>query len=303
MRCFPGYIGRSILVLLLFLSGISSAAEPGETDRDGDKNMLRIPSGTFMMGSPDNTLFHAYPDEEKPRHSVYTDAFVIDKYEVTNSEFSEFLNAVSASDVYKNFEKKRHAWVSIRSETDQEKQKEWWPTEIVFEEGMYKASKGFEQYPVVSVSWYAAHAYCRSKGKRLPTEAEWEKAARGGLSEKDYPWGDEIPTDGVIFKRAWENNFFPYPASPVGNYYPNGYGIYDMAGNASEWCSDWYLSDYYNHSPKKNPPGPETGTSKVVRGGSWSSYASSVRVAFRNYSRPSILSSGIGFRCVKDAKE
>ena len=254
--------------------------------------MVLIPAGDFYMGSPANG---GYPLSETPRHKVYLNAFLIDKYEVTNRMFAEFLNAAKDAP---EFEKKRKGWVVIRNDIDPEGKVEWWPAEIIFENNVYRAVRGFEQYPVISVSWHAAEAFCSSRGGRLPTEAEWEKAARGGLPDKDYPWGNEIPTVGIIFNRAWLNNFLPAPVEEIGNYYPNDYGIYDMIGNVSEWCADWYDQDYYSKSPKDNPPGPASGFSKVVRGGSWASKNPFLRVAFRNRGIPASQNSGIGFRCV-----
>ncbi|MBI5640940.1 MAG: formylglycine-generating enzyme family protein [Nitrospirae bacterium] len=249
------------------------------------------------MGSPDTEL---YPYEERPRHKVYIDAFFMDKYEVTNEQFALFLTAVKVPD---NFEEQRQNWVVIRNDLENEEKKDWWPTEIVFGDNKYSAANGFEKYPVISVSWFAADAFCKWAGKRLPTEAEWEKAARGGLLDMDYPWGNEIPTAGIIFKKSWANNLFPAPSEQVGNYHPNGYGLFDISGNVAEWCSDWFHTDYYKKSPASNPKGPENGVNKVSRGGSWASTAPSLRVAFRNYSSPDRMNSGVGFRCVKDAPQ
>jgi len=274
--------------LTCWAEGAAQNAEPSE--------MALVPSGSFLMGSPDGSRYAAV---EKPQHSVYLEAFLIDKNEVTNRMFAEFLNAVKSQD---GFDATRRSWIVIREDLAPDDKRELWPAEIVPEKGRFLASKGFEQFPVISVSWHAAEAYCKWAGKRLPTEAEWEKAARGGLTEKDYPWGNELPTEGIIFKRVWTNNFFPAPVEVIRNYFPNGYGIFDMAGNAAEWCSDWYDPNYYRQSPEKNPTGPSTGRSKVLRGGSWAGNADSVRVANRNFSLPNRLNSGVGFRCAKDNK-
>ncbi|MDA8241057.1 MAG: formylglycine-generating enzyme family protein [Nitrospiraceae bacterium] len=293
-----------LLSLLLFavasFANVPAAAGAG---RNRPAGMVLIPAGSFLMGSPriENKPLEAYPKGETPRHEVYLDAFLIDKYEVTNKEFAEFLDAEKHS---AGFEEKREKWVVIRNDLEKQEKADWWPTEIERDGGSYRPVPGFERYPVLSVSWYAADAYCRWAGKRLPTEAEWEKAARGGPAKKDYPWGNEIPTGGVIFKRSWQNNAYPAPVGKVGNYYPNGYGLYDMAGNVSEWCSDWYDRDYYRRSsPSKDPRGPETGLQKVIRGGSWANTAPFLRVAYRNSSSPGSLQSGVGFRCVKGASE
>ena len=251
------------------------------------------------MGSPSakNGPVDVYPKEETPQHKVYLDAFLMDAFEVTNEQFAAFLNAVKTAD---GFEGKREGWVVIRNDLEKPEKQNWWPTEIVVEDGIYKAMNGFGKYPVIGVSWYGADAYCRWAGKRLPTEAEWEKAARGGLVGKDYVWGDELPTQGVVFKMGWNNSALPAPTREAGGYYPNGYGLYDMAGNASEWCADWFGRDYYSHSPEKAPKGPVSGASRVIRGGSWASDSAALRVAFRNYASPGSLLSGVGFRCSKE---
>lgn len=254
------------------------------------ERMVLIPEGSFVMGSPEKSPF---PDDEKPSHRVYVDDFYMDTHEVTNEEFAIFLNSVRPQ------EEERKKWIVLRSDLRTEERKDWWPAEIVYENGVYKPVRGFERHPVNSVSWYAADAYCRWLGKRLPTEAEWEKAARGGLKEKLYPWGDAYPTAGIVYNRAWRDNALPVPTEPVGNYHPNGYGLWDMAGNVAEWVNDWYDPEYYKKSPKKNPQGPASGTMKVIRGGSWASNANSIRAGARSFAHPENLPSGVGFRCVK----
>lgn len=252
--------------------------------------MVLIPEGPFIMGSPERS---SYPEDEKPSHRVYLDEFYMDMYEVTNQEFANFLNTVAPD------EETRKKWIVLRSDLKTEERKDWWPAEIVFENNRYRPVKGFERHPVNSVSWFAADAYCRWAGKRLPTEAEWEKAARGGLKGKLYPWGDAYPTQGIVFNRPWRDNAFPVPTMPVGNYHPNNYGLWDMAGNVAEWVADWYDPDYYRISPRKNPKGPEEGTEKVIRGGSWAGVADSLRVSARGHATPDSMPSGVGFRCAR----
>lgn len=294
-------------MIMLFLSfswqSISrvQAGTDADPDVSGPSDVALVPAGSFLMGSPiiENRPLEGYPGAETPRHKVFLDSFYIDKFEVTNGQFAAFLNSLKDE---KGFDEKRPKWVVIRDDLDTPGKKDWWPTEIALEDGVYKALPGFERYPVISVSWYAADAYCRWAGGRLPTEAEWEKAARGGIAEADYPWGDELPTSGIVFKQKWRSNAYPAPTQEVDSYYPNGYGLYHTAGNASEWCADWYAPDYYGKSPGKDPNGPDTGRTKVIRGGSWASVAANLRVAYRSFSTPDGLNSGVGFRCAKDAE-
>lgn len=165
--------------------------------------------------------------------------------------------------------------------------------------GTYRAKAGYEDHPVIEVSWYGAATYAEFYGKFLPTEAEWEKAARGGLAGKRYPWGDSIGHDeanyccGTGATDKWDRT------SPVGSFPPNGYGLYDMGGNVQEWCQDWYEWDYYSRSPRENPTGPTSGTYRVFRGGSWDIIVwHDLRVACRFSGGPGLADYDLGFRCV-----
>ncbi len=292
-RIFSTGLACIASVLLAASVSLTQAADVKPEGAAPAADMALIPGGDFTMGSAGSK---DTPPNETPRHAVNVSPFYIDRYEVTNGSFAAFLNAVKKDD----FEKKRKTWVINRNDLNDDPSTVWWPTEITLEKGAYRAVPGSEKYPVLSVSWYAADAYCRWAGKRLPTEAEWEKAARGGLDNKDYPWGDRLPTAGIIFSRLWMNNFYPAPTEVTAGSYPNGFGLYDMAGNVAEWCSDWYDPDYYGRSPRNNPKGPERGTQKVVRGGSWASDAKSVRAGFRSFSLPEAMNTGVGFRCAED---
>ena len=251
----------------------SKALEPGllvEIEELQDFVAL-IPAGEFRMGSN-----HGGADE-KPVHSVYVDAFYIDRYEVTNVQYAKFLNEFG-----KNTDGAGHKLLKISSPYCQI----WKAGEV------YRPRSGYEEHPVVEVSWYGANAYAEFYGKWLPTEAEWEKAARGGLAGKKYPWGDSISHDNANYngtgrKDKWTNT------SPVGSFSPNGYGLYDMSGNVWEWCSDWYSSDYYAQSTRRNPSGPGTGRRRVIRGGSWSDDV--LRCAYRATSDLELVN--LGFRC------
>jgi len=220
--------------------------------------MILIPAGEFQMGYNDGL------DDEKPVHTVYLHAFYIDKYEVTNAQYKKFMDATGHRTPY------------------------YW------DDTNYNAPN----HPVVGVDWNDASAYCSWAGKRLPTEAEWEKSARGGLVGKKYPWGDTLTHDDANYygtggKDKWDGT------SPVGSFAPNGYGLYDMAGNVWEWCADWFDSNYYASSPKSNPTGPSSGSSRVLRGGSWHYYyVFHLRVAARSYFAPSSYYFFVGFRCV-----
>jgi formylglycine-generating enzyme required for sulfatase activity len=262
--------------------------------KDGAEMSL-VPRGDFTMGTSEEDLAVTSPE-----HTVYLDSFYIDRHEVTNGQFASFLNAARPSEDKFG---KRWQWVVLRSDLEFDERAGWWPTEILYENGGYVAFEGYEGLPVISVSWEAASAYCAWAGKRLPTEAEWEKAARGGLKRKVFPWGNELPTVGMVYGRRWNDNQVPAPVGYVGNYYPNGYGLFDMAGNVWEWCSDWYGADYYKKSPRENPKGPDKGDAKVSRGGSWYNSAFSLRVALRNFTPPDALNDAFGFRCAMDASD
>jgi formylglycine-generating enzyme required for sulfatase activity len=240
------------------------------------KEMMLIPAGEFVMGSPDGVG----NDDEHPQHRVYLDAFLMGRFEVTNNQYVEFLNAIGRNEDDEGNELVNIDTAAIRSKED-----------------VYSVVKGWEDKPVVGVSWHGAKAYAEWEGGRLPTEAEWEKAARGENS-LEWPWGDSWET-GMC--NTWESDL-QGPAA-VGSY-PMGaspYGVEDLIGNVYEWLADWYQDDYYAVSPSRNPKGPETGVFRVLRGGSWAELEDKSRVTARFGQRPiEGGDSDFGFRIVKD---
>ena len=250
--------------------------------KDGAK-MVLISAGDFQMGSEDREALR----DEQPVHTVYVDAFYINTYEVTNAQFKAFVDA-NPQWQKNRIPKKYHGGDYLQ---------DW-------RGNSYPSGKG--NHPVVYVSWYAAMAYAQWVGKRLPTEAEWEKAARGGLVGKKYPWGNAIPTSQANYNRDVGNT------TPVGIYAPNGYGLYDMAGNAWEWCLDAYDGHFYARSQRRNPLAGEMSLRevsvnyknvknlRVLRGGSWNDVAQDSRVAARYGGSPASTYSRLGFRCARD---
>ena len=242
--------------------------------------MVLIPAGEFLMGSPE--IIEGYEDEY-PRHKVFLDAYYIDKYEVTNEQFAKFLNEWG-KDTDENKKKmfNEHGW-GIKKVGSR------------FDIG----TKGYENYPVVNVTWYGANQYAKWAGKRLPTEAEWEKACRAG-SDTKYSFGDDA---NGLFENAWFKDNSGKKTHPVGTRQPNTWGIYDMYGNVWEWCSDWYDANYYKNSIFKNPQGPSSGSARVVRGGSWGYVAVNCRSADRSGGVPGGGWFDGGFRCAASPKK
>ena len=228
--------------------------------------MVLIDSGSFLMGRTKDTaddktnMRPMILRDDRPVHKVDLDAFYIDKFEVTQGRYAEFVKATGHKPPY-----------------------HW-------QDG--KIPQDSAQYPVYNVSWDDASAYCKWAGKRLPTEAEWEKAARGKLAGKDFPNGDTIAATDARYNT-------PYGPGDVGKSPANGYGLFDMAGSAAEWCSDWFERDYYEKGPSKNPQGPATGKYKIVRGGGWPDGPRRLTVFFRNWVRPNQQTPNIGFRCAQ----
>ncbi len=226
--------------------------------------LVLVPEGPFRMGSSSSDGM-AYPDE-MPQHAVTMDAFWIDQTEVSNGQYALCVKAKACKP-------------PIRY------------TSNIHDH--YYNNTPFDDYPVIYVSWTSAEAYCRWAGRRLPTEAEWEKAARG-TDGRIYPWGNSMPDESLLnfnnlLKDVTKDASYPSGASP--------YGALDMAGNVWEWVADWYGMNYYSESPAANPTGPASGTQRVLRGGSWHYDAAGVRTAYRFQKEPTFASYEIGFRC------
>ena len=225
--------------------------------------MAEIPAGEFWMGV-DGTIGL---EDERPRHRIWLDAYEMDRHEVTTRQYAAFLAAMG-------------------------REKPWqWETVKIAEHG---------DRPVIGVSWEDAEAFCRWSGKRLPTEAEWEKAARG-TDGRAYPWGNQAPTPDLANFGLGVRFSYGQALTPVGRYEQgqSPYGLADMAGNVWEWVSDWYEGGYYEKSPTRNPQGPESGQLKVLRGGSWSELPKYLLTYGRFKLDPSTRNSYVGFRCAR----
>ena len=262
-----------ILGNILLLFGCMSTVN-GESR----KNMIFIPEGSFTMGfETDNNKEWGDMDEE-PVHRVTLSSYWIDKYEVTSSNFSTFLN--------KN-KNEAHRFIEIAPAVT-----------IELKNNIYRPRKGLENYPVNRVSWFGADAYCRWKEKRLPTEAEWEKAARG-TDKRIFPWGNEFPDNSrVTYRRKFNEQGFqvmePVDGMKLG---VSPYGLHHMAGNVWEWVSDWFDAAVYQDEKREDPQGPDSGTSKVLRGGNWYYKAYYMRTTYRFNEKPEIFKVWQGFRC------
>ena len=263
--------------------------------------LVTIPGGTFDMGDS----FGEGNSNELPVHPVTLSSFKMSKHDITNAQYAEFLNSVYPEQI-------KVVGGVIYAVSDTSNSEPYFGTRaasfyshIDFSGGvftvLFKGGRDMSDDPVVDISWYGANAFCDYYGYSLPTEAQWEYAARGGLSGNRFPWGNTITQSQANYSSGgynpiWDDGIFPL-TSPVGSYSANGYGLHDMAGNVWEWCSDWYNSSYYNISPNTNPTGPTAGIYRVIRGGSWNYTASFCRVAYRNsYGHPYYRSFNIGFR-------
>ena len=237
-------------------------AESAQPDQPLGTPRIDVPPGTLLMGSETGA-----PDE-RPVHSVAGAGFAMDRYEVTNARYAACVQAGECT-----------------------------PPALTssFTRTAYFGAAAYADYPVIHVSWGQAAAFCAWAGGRLPSEAEWERAARGTADARVYPWGDSRPDCGKANFAGCLGDTDRVGRRPAGQ---SPYGAFDMAGNVWEWTADWYEADYYSRSPDRDPAGPDTGHLKVMRGGCWVSGVSSLRTTCRKASLPDAWAPNVGFRCV-----
>lgn len=298
---------------------------PATDDDERTGTMVRLHGGTFQMGTDSGAGFPQ--DGEGPVRDVTVDSFYIDRYAVTNAQFLKFVKETGYTT-----DAERYGWSFVFEDFVDSDDEEcvlrnvqatpWWaavkdanwfrpegPSSSILDDEWLK-------HPVTHVSWHDAVAYADWAGKRLPTETEWEYAARGGLSGKTFPWGDELRPDGEHRCNIWQGDF-PVTntgedgyvgTAPVDEYKPNGFGLYNNSGNVWEWCRDWFSTDHHatDTCNSDNPTGPSDGDERVMRGGSYlchRSWCNRYRVAARSKNEPDSSTGNIGFRCVVDSAE
>ncbi|WP_083511598.1 formylglycine-generating enzyme family protein [Alicyclobacillus acidiphilus] len=299
---------------------VARAPIPRSSQRIDDhyEGMVLIPSGEFWMGAEDGEGFPR--DGEGPVRKVAVKSFYIDACAVTNREFLQFVE-----DTGYQTEAERFGWsfvfyqfvssgVSKRVSQVVQNAPWWWRVDGAdwrHPDGPDSDIANRMDHPVVHVSWNDAMAYCNWAGKRLPTEAEWEYAARGGLERRKFAWGNELTPNGEHMCNIWQGEF-PQTndgsdgylgTAPAKSFQPNGYGLYNVCGNVWEWCADWFSATFHVHGPRENPTGPDHGVARVTKGGSHlchHSYCNRYRVAARSSNTPDSSTGNIGFRCVKD---
>jgi formylglycine-generating enzyme required for sulfatase activity len=316
------FLVAGIWNIIQFFGPVKSSRAP--------EGMVWVPAGEFWMGGDRSS--DPRTDDEWPRHRVRLEGFWMDRTEVTHAQFAKFVEATGYRTVAERppdpeqfpnvppelrvpasyvFTPTDHPVPTVENETNH---LQWWrftPGACWRRpQGPGSDITGNEDHPVGHIAWEDAVAYAKWADKRLPTEAEWEYAARGGLDRKNYPWGDELAPGGQWMCNIWQGHFPDINTradgyertAPAGSYPANGFGLVDMAGNVWEWCADWYAPAYYRTSPARNPPGPDTGRQRVYRGGSFlcsESYCDRYRVSARNKAFPFDGSEHMGFRCVR----
>ena len=249
------------VVLAALLAGAAgpASADTGEKAEPGTDEVL-IPAGVFLMGGEGD-------GDDAPAHEVSLDAFYLDRYEVTNAQYEAFCEATGRA------------------------------LPIFWGSDQFRCGPKYPDHPVVGVSYYDARSYAEWAGKRLPTEAEWEYAARGGTEGKPYVSGEELTPADANYARSDTGG-----PVVVGSYAPNAFGLSDMCGNVLEWVFDFYDPDYYATSPARNPQGTEAGKFRVLRGGGWHTGPGCCRVSYRNALVSGWLDFNVGFRCARDAE-
>jgi formylglycine-generating enzyme required for sulfatase activity len=295
---------------------IVSTAAPRSLDR-----MISLPGGNFLMGTDYADSFPL--DGEGPVREITLSSFFIDKTPVTNEQFREFIHSTGYKTEAETFGWSFVFWSHIPPERfstlveDTVAAAPWWckvpGANWNSPEGPDSKIETRGDHPVVHVSWNDTQAYCQWSGKRLPTEAEWEYAARGGLVQKLYPWGDKLRPDGEHRCNIWQGKFPTLDTgddgyagtSPVEAFPPNGFDLYSVTGNTWEWCADWFDTTFHQTAGRDNPQGPPDGSSRTMKGGSFlchKSYCNRYRVAARSSNTPDSSASNVGFRCASDSK-
>jgi formylglycine-generating enzyme len=293
-----------------------ASAERQRVTSGSTADMVRLGGGPFLMGTEDAD---AVPqDGEGPIRECRVDPFYMDRHTVTNLQFREFVMSTGYVT-----EAERYGWSFVFYPPISEKAQnlqhvpglQWWRrvdgATWAHPEGPDSSVQERDNHPAVHVSWNDAAAYAAWAGKRLPTETEWEFAARGGLQQKRFPWGDELTPGGVHLCNIWQGEFPNYNSgedgyeatAPVDAYPPNPFGLQVITGNTWEWCSDWFSPDHHLFATRVNPVGPAQGNTRTMRGGSYlchASYCNRYRVAARSSNTPDSATTNIGFRCVRD---
>jgi formylglycine-generating enzyme required for sulfatase activity len=279
--------------------------------------MVRLAGGEFLMGADDR---EGFPDDgEGPVRSVRLSPYFVDETAVTNDAFAAFVRATGYVTDAERFGWSFVFWMLLPRDFEETRavaRAPWWRRVDGAcwrnPEGPKSELDGRGAHPVVHVSHDDARAYCAWAGKRLPTEAEWEHAARGGLVQQRFPWGDELTPGGVHRCNVWQGEFPTtntaedgfVGTAPVRSYPPNGFGLYEMVGNVWEWCADFFDPVFDRRRTRVDPKGPDRGTTRVIRGGSYlchASYCNRYRVAARSSNEPAASTGHMGFRCVADA--
>jgi len=278
--------------------------------------LVAVPAGSFLMGNETG----GYPDDgEGPVHEVQLSAFRIDRYAVSNDRFAEFVDATGHVTTAES-----EGWSFVFAgllpddfpDTQGVAAAPWWRkvdgATWRRPEGPHSDLEGRADHPVVQVSWLDAVAFCRWSGTRLPTEAEWERAARGGLDQVHFPWGDDREPGGEHRMNVFQGDFPERDTGadgwvgtcPIDAFAPNGFGLHNPTGNVWEWCRDWFDPGFYRHSPRVDPKGPGRGTHRVMRGGSYlchDSYCHRYRVDARSANTPDSSTGNLGFRVAAGA--